>query len=296
MSTRERGVLAHLFWSSRPVSWINTAFPFAASYVYLTHRIDAPLIIGTIFFLVPYNLAMYGINDVFDYESDLRNPRKGGIEGALLPPRMHRITLVAAIAACLPFLVYLFIVGRQTATPMATNAILTFAMFTVVAYSAKGLRFKEKPVLDSLTSASHFVNPMLYAMVFTTHWFDEPVLMQSWIAFFCWGAASHAFGAVQDVRADREAGIGSIATALGARLTTRLAFALYALAGMLMLSAGWPAGLAAVAAAPYLAILAPHLNITDETCESANRGWRRFIWLNYFAGFVITMLLIVSSI
>jgi 4-hydroxybenzoate polyprenyltransferase len=179
---------------------------------------------------------------------------------------------------------------------MASNAMLTFAMFTVVAYSAKGLRFKEKPVLDSLTSASHFVNPMLYAAVLTGHSLDQPVLLQSWLAFVCWGAASHAFGAVQDVRADREAGIGSIATAFGARFTTRLAFALYALAGLLMLTTGWPAGLAAIAALPYLAILAPHLNITDATCETANRGWRRFIWLNYFAGFVITMLLIVSSL
>jgi hypothetical protein len=54
--------------------------------------------------------------------------------------------------------------------------------------------------------------------------------------------------------------------------------------------------LAAIAAIPYLVILVPHWNITDETCESANRGWRKFIWLNYFAGFVVTQLLILSAI
>lgn len=289
-------MIKQLFWSSRPVSWINTAFPFAATYFYLTHRVDATLIIGTLFFLVPYNLAMYGINDVFDYESDLRNPRKGGIEGALLEPRMHRPTIIASVVACAPFVLYLLGVGAASRNAAAANGLLLFALFTVVAYSAKGLRFKEKPVLDSLTSASHFVNPMLYAAVLVGHSLAEPVLLQSWLAFVCWGAASHAFGAVQDVRADREARIGSIATAFGARLTTRLAFALYALAGLLMLTTGWPAAIAAVAALPYLVILAPHLNITDATCETANRGWRRFIWLNYFAGFTITMLLIVSSL
>ncbi|MEN9713829.1 MAG: hypothetical protein RLZZ164_493 [Actinomycetota bacterium] len=294
MNARE--VIKQLFVSSRPISWINTAYPFGATYLFFTHSVDLTFVLGTLFFLVPYNLAMYGINDVFDYESDLRNPRKGGIEGALLDPKLHRITLWASVLTCAPFVAYLFFVGRASATPMATNAMLAFALFTVVAYSAKGLRFKEKPVLDSLTSASHFVNPMLYAAVLTGHWFTDPVLMQSWLAFVCWGAASHAFGAVQDVRADREAGIGSIATAFGARLTTRLAFALYALAGVLMLSAGWPSALAAIAALPYLVILVPHLKITDATCETANRGWRRFIWLNYFAGFVITMLLIASSI
>ncbi len=291
-----RKLLSQLFWSSRPVSWINTAFPFGATYVYLTHRLDLTFWLGTLFFLVPYNLAMYGINDVFDYESDLRNPRKGSIEGALLDPKYHRATLWASVLFCLPFVAYLFVVGRESQTPMLAGAMLAFTLFTVVAYSAKGLRFKEKPVLDSLTSASHFVNPMLYAAILTGHFLDEPVLLQSWLAFVCWGAASHAFGAVQDVRADREAGIGSIATAFGARVTTRLAFALYACAAILMLFAGWPAAIAAVAALPYLVILAPHLSITDETCESANRGWRRFIWLNYFAGFTITMLLIVSSL
>ena len=83
--------------ASRPFSWINTAYPFAAGYLMATGgRLDATFVVGTLFFLVPYNLLMYGINDVFDYASDLANPRKGGIEGALLAPRMHRPTLWAA--------------------------------------------------------------------------------------------------------------------------------------------------------------------------------------------------------
>jgi hypothetical protein len=43
---------------------------------------------------------------------------------------------------------------------------------------------------------------------------------------------------------------------------------------------------------PYVAILIPHLNITDETCETANRGWKQFIWLNFFAGAVVNMVLL----
>ena len=81
--------------SSRPISWINTAFPFASAYVLTTGRVDALLVVGTLFFLIPYNLLMYGINDVFDYESDLRNPRKGGEEGAVLDPSLHRTVVWA---------------------------------------------------------------------------------------------------------------------------------------------------------------------------------------------------------
>jgi 4-hydroxybenzoate polyprenyltransferase len=108
--------------------------------------------------------------------------------------------------------------------------------------------------------------------------------------------ASHAFGAVQDVIADREGGISSIATAIGARNTTRFAFSAYALAGILVLFLPFPGNLAILAAIPYLVIVGPFWNITDETCEKANRGWRHFITLNYIAGFVVTMLLIWIAI
>ena len=53
-------------------------------------------------------------------------------------------------------------------------------------------------------------------------------------AYFLWGMASHAFGAVQDVVADREAGISSIATAFGAARTVRFALVAYALAAWLL--------------------------------------------------------------
>jgi 4-hydroxybenzoate polyprenyltransferase len=58
---------------------------------------------------------MYGINDVFDYESDLRNPRKGGIEGALLDPKYHKTTIWSSIGFAAGFVVYLLFVGSDAA-------------------------------------------------------------------------------------------------------------------------------------------------------------------------------------
>ena len=279
-----------LFLTSRPLSWINTAFPFAAAYLVASGRIDAPLIVGTLFFLVPYNLAMYGINDVFDYESDLRNPRKGGIEGALLQPQWHRATLWASGLLALPFVVYLVLVGGP-----ASWIVLAISLFAVVAYSAKGLRFKERPFLDSITSSTHFVSPAVYglALVGAT---PTPGLIALLVAYFLWGAASHAFGAVQDVVADREAGIGSVATVIGARATVRMAIALYLLAGILLLFTGFPGALAAVLPLPYAINALPWWNVTDESAPTANRGWRRFLWLNFVTGFLVTMLLIAYAL
>jgi 4-hydroxybenzoate polyprenyltransferase len=282
--------LGQLLVSSRPLSWINTAFPFAAAYLLTTGRIDAAFLIGTIYFLIPYNLAMYGINDVFDYESDLRNPRKGGVEGALLDPSIHRTTLWAAVISNVPFLVALVALG----SPLSW-LVLAVSVFAVIAYSAKGLRFKEKPVLDSITSSTHFVSPAVYGLVLAGAAFT-PALWLILVSFFLWGMASHAFGAVQDVIADREGGLASIATVIGARTTTRLAVVAYALAGLLLLGTEWPGPLALLAAVPYVVIVAQFWMITDETAETANRGWKRFLLLNFIAGAIVTMLMIYWAI
>jgi 4-hydroxybenzoate polyprenyltransferase len=282
-------MLKALFVSSRPLSWINTAFPFAAAYFMTTREIDVVFVVGTLYFLIPYNLAMYGINDVFDYESDLRNPRKGGVEGALLNPSMHRPTLWAALLSNIPFLVFLIAVGN----PLSW-LVLAVSVFAVIAYSAPGLRFKERPFVDSITSSTHFVSPAIYAFVLAGAVFT-PQLWMLLGAFFLWGLASHAFGAVQDVIADREADIDSIATVIGARATVRLAVLAYWFAGVLLLFTDWPGPLAAVLALPYVVVCAVFWNITDVAAESANRGWKKFLALNFISGFFVTMLLIAYA-
>lgn len=282
--------VGQILLSSRPISWINTAFPFAAAYLMTTREIDLTLVIGFVYFLIPYNLAMYGINDVFDYASDLANPRKGGIEGALLAPRMHRPTLWAAAVTNIPFLVYLVAVGG-----VASTIWLAVSIFAVIAYSAPVLRFKERPFLDSVTSSLHFVTPAIVGLALAGA-SVSPDLVLVLSAFFLWGMAAHAFGAVQDVGPDREAGIGSVATVIGARATVRMSLALWSLAGILMLFTGWPGPLAALLVVPYLVNAAPWWRVTDETSGGTNRAWRRFITLNYFSGFLATMILILAWI
>ena len=279
--------LTSLFWSSRPVSWVNTAFPFFAAYLFVSEQIDITLVLGTFFFFVPYNFLMYGINDVFDYESDLRNPRKGGIEGALLDPKYHVLTIWASVGFAAVFVVYLLLVGSLEA-----NLWLGFTLFAVLAYSVPGLRFKERPFLDSFTSAVHFVGPMVYGLVLAGSAISDPKVIEVLIGFMSWGMASHAFGAVQDVRADREAGIKSVATQIGARNTVRFAFALYIVAALVVMTIGWHGVVASLAVVPYLVIISPYLNITDEDCERANGGWKRFIWLNFAAGALISVVII----
>ncbi|WP_233197864.1 prenyltransferase [Cryobacterium sp. Y57] len=285
-----RGKTRQVVLSSRPLSWVNTAFPFAAAYVVATGRIDAMLIVGTLFFLIPYNLLMYGINDVFDYESDLRNPRKGGAEGALLHPTLHRTVIAAGVVSSV-IVGGAMVVLAGAAHPVSW-VVIAVSLFAVVAYSVSGLRFKERPVLDSITSSTHFVSPAVYGLAVAGATVDFG-LIALLAAFFLWGMASHAFGAVQDIEPDRQAGIASIATALGASPTVRLAITFWALAGLLMLATPWPGPLAAVLSAPYILAVLPFWSVSDEASERANRGWKRFLWLNFFTGFLATLLLII---
>lgn len=281
--------------ASRPFSWVNTAYPFAAGYLVATGgRIDAALVVGTLFFLVPYNLLMYGVNDVFDYASDLRNPRKGGIEGGLVDPALargvHRRILWSSAVTTVPFVVVLLVLGS-----VAAGVVLLGILFLVVAYSAPVLRFKERPVLDSATSAMHFVGPLLYALVLVGADLSARQVWPVLVAFVAWGMASHAFGAVQDVRADREGGIASVATVLGAHATVVASAVAYLLAAGVLAVLPWPGWLAAVLPLPYVVNAAVFWSVRDHDCERANRGWRRFLWLNLVTGFLVTMLLIAAN-
>ncbi len=275
-----------IFSSSRPISWVNTAFPYGLAYLLSGGSLDWLFWVGVFFFLIPYNIAMYGINDVFDYESDIRNPRKGGVEGAVVAKKYHSTLLWASVISTVPFLVALYAAGNLTSA-----AWLTLSVAAVIAYSAPVLRFKERPLLDAITSSIHFTSPALVGATIT----GENISGAFWLAlgaFFLWGMASQILGAVQDVRADREAGLSSIATAMGARAATRLATIIYVVAAALVFMMPAPAWIVGIAALTYVVNAGRFWNITDATCEDANRSWKVFLWLNYVTGAVVTMTLI----
>ncbi|MDN6795096.1 MAG: prenyltransferase [Propionibacterium sp.] len=279
--------------TSRPLSWINTAYPFALVLWLLTRQVDATLVVGTLFFLLPYNLAMYGVNDVFDHESDLLNPRKGGVEGALVPRRRHRTILVAVVVLTVPSALALAVL----AGPLAA-LVLAVVLFAVLAYSAPHLRFKEIPFLDSATSATHFVGPALVglaaAVPLTSVSLATREVALPLVAFFLWSMASQAFGAVQDVVPDRQAGLRSVATQIGPRATVRLAAAGYLLASLLLLLAGGAAGWVAPLCLVYALSVLPWWGVTVEKSADAHAGWVRFLWLNYLVGFLVTMVVIAA--
>ncbi len=271
---------------SRPLSWVNTAIPFAVG-AWLVATPPLALIIGSVYFLFPYNLLMYGINDIYDYPSDLHNPRKSrrSLEGSIVAPQRRRSVWLAIILTNLPFLLF-FALATSPATILVTGLTVSLA----IAYSLSGLRFKEIPGLDSLTSSLHFVGPFLVGVSFgslpTTWW---PAVL----GFVCWGMASHAFGAIQDSAYDRASNMRSIATVLGAQRTVWLSTALYgAAAALVAVSGSVLALIAAISLLAYAVNTWRFRRVTEQSAAQTRRGWRTFLLLNYLVGGLLTILII----
>ena len=284
---RPGAVVKQLFVASRPVSWINTAYPFAAAYLLTTRQIDLTLVIGTLFFLIPYNLAMYGINDVFDYESDLRNPRKGGAHGAVLDRRMHRITLWAAALSCAPFV--RLPRGRRIAAVVARpgGEPLLRRVLQRAAAAAEGGAVRRLGDLQHPLLLARRVRPRAGRCGLD-------------VAAGRRDRSRSRCGASPRTRSARCRMSSPTARPASRRSRRRAAPAgpcgsrspAMPPRALVMLATPWPGPLAALVALLYLATVWPFRTVTDETAERATAGWRRFLWINQIAGFVVTLLLI----
>jgi 4-hydroxybenzoate polyprenyltransferase len=75
-------VILRLLYISRPVLWINTAGPATVG-IWLAGDLWRWEVLPILLWLtLPFNLLIYGVNDVFDQGTDAQNPRKGTLEGA----------------------------------------------------------------------------------------------------------------------------------------------------------------------------------------------------------------------
>ena len=215
---------------SRPRFWVYEAGTYLVGLA-AAHMAGVPwgalanpvVVTFFLYFLFPANLLIYGINDIFDYETDKLNPKKVAYE-ALVAPAEHRALWLWVLATTLPFVALLAFV------PLKASLAIDVFFFCAVFYSALPLRAKTKPGLDSLLSAGHYVATGVFAFLLA----GAPTL-GPWpiIAGLCWAMAMHAFSAVPDIEADAASGCPTIATKLGARYTVYLCLVLYILAAAL---------------------------------------------------------------
>ncbi|SIS04132.1 prenyltransferase [Natronorubrum thiooxidans] len=202
--------LSYLLTLSRPRFWLYLAGPVLVGTVYAadtTSELFAPAVIVLFaYFLVPGNVFLYGINDIYDRQIDAANPKKETKEARYRGQRV--VPIAVALCALLPLGLFPFV---------PTSAWPWLAGFLVLgaAYSAPPVRFKTTPVLDSVSNGLYIMpGAAAYAAVAGS---QPPLLavLGGWL----WAMGMHTFSAIPDIEPDRETGIETTATVLGERRT-----------------------------------------------------------------------------
>ena len=193
---------------SRPRFWLYLSGPVLVGLAFGARSPDALVSAAALallaYFLLPANVFLYGVNDIFDAPADRSNPRKADREFRYAGDRIVVAGTVAGAGLGLSLVWAL--------APLAGAYVLAFLLLGA-AYSAPPLRLKGRPPLDSLSNGLYVLpGAAAYAAVSGT---SPPAL--ALVGGWLWAMGMHTFSAVPDVAADRRAGIRTTATVLGRR-------------------------------------------------------------------------------
>ena len=273
-------MLLRLLYISRPVLWINTVGPATVG-MWLTGDLFAWEALPILLWLtLPFNLLIYGVNDVFDQETDARNPRKGTVEGARIDPSEVRPVVFGVIFTNVPFLVYSFLF-----VPSSAIAWMFLYALLFVGYSVPPARFKARPYLDSLSNAAY-----AFPLVFVPFALGSGPVWPAALGLMAWSAAKHTFDAVQDVDEDRRVGIMTTAVRLGPGGVILWSGAFWALATACFALVNVPVALVnATIAGTLLYILG-----REPTPETGHRLYKYSIAFPYVAGTVAGVQLVAA--
>ena len=266
---------------SRPLLWLNTSMPLLWGLLATRGAVQPSDLVLFTFFLFPYNYFLHAPNDYFDFETDARNPRKGGVEGALTPKPLLAQHAIISTLLLLPFLAF-----TAVQFPPLALASLGLLLLLSAAYNAPPTRLKARPILDSLTNVLYAI-PLQVGIHAAG---GTEMIAPQVLVFAAWGIGAHALTTITDRDEDAAAGVRTIAVLLGRRNTAFFSAAWFALVG---------AGAASLAGTPLAAALAlPYLSLSligrDATGEAGRRLYRLFLITNVVIGAFITMLVMLQ--
>jgi 4-hydroxybenzoate polyprenyltransferase len=273
-------VLKRLLIISRPVLWVNTIGTTIVGMWLAGHLWTWEILPILIWVTFPFNILIYGINDIFDQETDNINARKGGYEGAKIYPNEVVPIWVAVIATNLPFLVYFWFTVPASAFwwMVAYSAFFWF-------YSMPPLRFKARKYLDALSNTD-YAFPLAFVPLALG---AEPVWLAV-IGLMAWSIAKHAYDAIQDIPQDSDTGIITTAVHLGPKGTAWWSAIWWAISTVCFALVNIPV---AIANAIIAGILVAGV-FKDPTPEGAHRLYKYSITFPYVAGAVAGVQLVVG--
>ena len=209
MSLRENLSLA--FKVSRFRFWFYLTGPFTVGCIYGATRyldlLNVWFFVYLFYFLLPANVFLYGVNDYWDFETDLLNPKKEEKEYRVKGDEKNKLGGILRFIAGISLVMLLFMGSN------GERAIFIVFLFLSYFYSAKPLRFKEKPILDS-TSNLLYILPGVLAYYWVTGTLPSTLIL---VAGVLHSFAMHLFSAIPDIEYDRNTGINTSAVLFGRR-------------------------------------------------------------------------------
>ena len=207
MNLKENLPLA--FKVSRFRFWFYLTGPYTVGCIYGASRyldlLNIWFFVYLLYFLFPANIFLYGVNDYWDFETDLLNPKKEEKEYRVKLGERNRLGEILKFIALLSILLIPFMKSN------GERAIFLLFLFLSYFYSAAPLRFKEKPILDSISN-NLYILPGVLAYYWVSGTLPPTLIL---IAGGLHSFAMHLFSAIPDIEYDRNTGINTSAVLFG---------------------------------------------------------------------------------
>ena len=215
--------LLFLIQVSRPIIWPVLPLVYALGLNASHASLSVAAIIQIVLLTFPMNLVGCGLNDIYDYESDRRSPRRRAVWGAVVRNEDRPVVYRASLAM-MPLIVVGACLTRNWDNVVATIALLLVAWL----YSVPPLRLKERPPLDSLSNGmGYFLLP--FTMGYSLNADPRAMPLKYYLLALC-VCGVHALATAADFDADRAAGHRTLAVKSGRRTAAAIAFATFLIA------------------------------------------------------------------
>jgi len=179
---------------------------FAIGLYYSNSDFSLISVIQMILLSFPLSIILYGINDIYDYDSDSLNPRKNSLD--LNEKEQEFIKRVS-------ILISILLLASSIATVNLSNLLSMLMPISIsYFYFSPPVRLKEKPPFDSISNGLLFFLAFSLGYSFGAEIWAIPLKIY-FVAICVMGI--HSFGAVMDYTADKVAGQRTIATFFGKR-------------------------------------------------------------------------------
>lgn len=264
---------------SRPRFWLYLAGPYLVGFAFasagLTQFTNPIFWLFLIYFLVPANIFLYGVNDLYDTDTDALNQKKETHETRVQASNQVLVKRTVLVSLAISMGMFWFLRGYE---------FLIFALFIFLSafYSMKPIRFKAIPFLDFSSNILYVLPAWLAYYQVSGLWPAQPVLFAS----FLWAMAMHLFSAVPDIKPDQEAGIKTSAVFLGKEKSLLLTSLFWLVAWILVFKSNYLGGWI------YLFLVYPLLPLAPfifHRLDIARLYWL-YPYINSALGFVLFLL------